>query len=271
MNAIKERNEGKVSTEAILRYSRITRYVLLRSLAWYNTSPKLDFIDEELSYHEFCDISNVVNILLKIFCDDFDKILESGDNICLDSEIEYAQFLLSRCKLLCLEPTYSSFLLVSAFLNNLVLRDGENLECFRIMYITEFCFLVLHRRFFWKIFDSKDGYQNLQKFCDEFHDNFTKDSTLRDLRKRTVGAKWINIVQNCVDASLVSFFLEDGEVKLFEEEYSKINDMECKSDHLREIESLLFPPCERSETEIFCKICDSKCHNYLVYVSQFCS
>ncbi|GFY68738.1 hypothetical protein TNIN_418141 [Trichonephila inaurata madagascariensis] len=162
MHEIKEGKESEESTP--LRYFGITRHVLLKSLALFNGSPKLDF-HEELQPHEFSDIAEVVNNILRIFRDDFDKILEAGDNIYRDPEIEYVQFLLSRCKLLCLQPTYSSFLLVCAFLCNLILGVGENIECFRILYITEFCF-VLNRRFFEGF---NDGYQNLQKYsCYEF-------------------------------------------------------------------------------------------------------
>ncbi|GFY74802.1 hypothetical protein TNIN_78771 [Trichonephila inaurata madagascariensis] len=201
-----------------------------------------------------------------IFCAEFDKILESGDDISLDPEIEYAQFLLSRCKLLCLEPTYSSFLLVSAFLTRA--NFAGNIECFRTLYITEFCFLVLYRRVFWKIFNSFEGFQNLHKFCDEFHKNFTVDSTLSDLRNTSIGAHWRHTVLHSVDATDESFnsSLEDEEVKSFEEEYSARNHMDCVSEASREIESFLFP-C-KSEIKSLCKTCGSKCHNYLAYTSQ---
>ncbi|GFR23240.1 hypothetical protein TNCT_84251 [Trichonephila clavata] len=95
------------------------------------------------------------------------------------------------------------------------------------------------------------------------------DSTLSDLQKTTVGANWINIVKGCVDASIVSFSLENVDLKLFEDDYSKVNRMECKLDHLREIENMLFPRCERSRIESFCNYCESKCYKYLAHANQF--
>ncbi|GFY49511.1 hypothetical protein TNIN_167881 [Trichonephila inaurata madagascariensis] len=116
MNEIKEWKGSEEST--LLRYFAITRYVLLKSLAVYNDSSKLDFLPQELEHDEHFDVARAVQNLQHIFHADFDKILKSGDGTSIDPEIEYAQFLLSRCKLFCLEPTYSSFLLVSAFLNH---------------------------------------------------------------------------------------------------------------------------------------------------------
>ncbi|GFQ81182.1 hypothetical protein TNCT_255201 [Trichonephila clavata] len=266
MNENKHADECKESTQELHRYSRMTRYVLLNSLACYTTSKKLHSFLEKLMYHELDYITEVVNILLRIFRADFDKIIDIGNSP--DSEIEYAQFLLSRCKLLCLEPTCSSFFLACAFLCNLILRNGEIIECFRILYICEFCFLVLHRRLFWKIFNSKDDYWKLQKFCDEFCKSFTMDSTLSELQKTTVGANWINNLKGCVDATQVNFYLDFVDLKLFEDDYSKVNRMECKWDHLREIENMLFPRCE-SRIESFCNYCESKCYKYLAHANQF--
>ncbi|GFQ69888.1 hypothetical protein TNCT_50391 [Trichonephila clavata] len=268
MNEIKEGKESEESSRALLRYFDMTRFVLLKSLSICSISPKFNFLLDEVPRHELSDVADVVQKLLLIFRADFDKILESGDDVSRDPEIKRAEFLLSRCKLLCLEPTYSSFLLVSAFLNNLILSDGENIECFQILYITEFCLLVLYRRLFWKIFNSKDSYVNLQKFCEQFQKSFTLDSTLSDLGKTTVGENWINSVQRSVDTTdNLNFSLEDFEVNSFEDDYSATNHMECVMEYSREIESILFP-C-KSEIETFCETCKSKCHNYLSYGSQF--
>ncbi|GFR28684.1 hypothetical protein TNCT_579521 [Trichonephila clavata] len=112
MNEIKEGKESEESSRALLRYCGMTRFVLLKSLSIYCISPKLNFLHEEVLHHELSDVADVVHNLLRIFRADFDKILESGDDISRDPEIKHAECLLARCKLLCLEPTYSSFLLV---------------------------------------------------------------------------------------------------------------------------------------------------------------
>ncbi|GFR28685.1 hypothetical protein TNCT_579531 [Trichonephila clavata] len=120
---------------------------------------------------------------------------------------------------------------------------------------------------FWKIFNSKDSYVNLQKFCEEFHKSFTLDSTLSDLRKTIVGANWINSVQHSVDTTdNLNFSLEDVEVKSFGDYYSAIRHLDCLTEYSREVESILFP-C-KSEIETFCETCESKCHNYLSYARQ---
>ncbi|GFS62002.1 hypothetical protein TNIN_322781 [Trichonephila inaurata madagascariensis] len=268
MNENKLAKESEESKFALLIYTRVARYGLLRSLAFYTSSVQLTSFLEEMTYHELSNFAYAVNILLGIFRDDFDKILNI--EIPLNSEIEYAQFLLARCKLLCLEPTYSNFILVSAFLNNLILTVGAKLKCFRILYITEFCFLVLQKRFFWKLFGSKDEYWTLQKYCDKFHKNFTLDSTLSDLQNTCVGEYWINVVQNCLNSTDVHFPLEDVEEKLYEDEYSNRSQMDCKSKPLIEIESFLFPRySKRTRKELFCYYCNSKCYNYLAYANQF--
>ncbi|GFY40828.1 hypothetical protein TNIN_52371, partial [Trichonephila inaurata madagascariensis] len=206
-----------------------------------------------LQFHELSYVTLVVNILSTIFQEDFDKILE--EDYPIDCELDYSKFLLSRCELLCPEPTYSSFLLVSAFLDNLIVCEAGDQECFETLYISEFCLLVLYRRLFWKIFNSEEGHQNLKKFCDEFHKNFTDDSTLSDLRNTCVGLNWIKVVQDCVNATDVHFSLEDVDIKQFENYYSTLSYIDCKSEASREIESL-FPLCEMCKRESFANIVD---------------
>ncbi|GFQ79028.1 hypothetical protein TNCT_535251 [Trichonephila clavata] len=221
-----ENKQGKEDKELMRvrnrhEYYRTVQYLLLKSLAGYNTSLKLSFLEKFMDL-SLSDVADVVHILGGIFRADFNKILKAGDGIYENSEIEYAQFLLFRClKLLFREPSTSSFLLVSAFLDILVLTGCEKVECFRFVFIVDFCFTVLYKRFFWMIFNSVEDYQNLQQFCNEFLKHFTRDSTLSELRNIRVGAKWINIVQHCVDAIDVNFSLTGGEVKWFEHYYAK--------------------------------------------------
>ncbi|GFR02699.1 hypothetical protein TNCT_114901 [Trichonephila clavata] len=263
----KQAKEIRKRTREFLKYSKLTRYVLLQSFALYNSSPKLDFI-EDLLQHELSKITDVVNILERIFQKNFDKMLDVDTP--KHCELDYPKFLLSRCALLCPKPTYSSFLLVSAFLSRFIFREAPSKECCGILYIGEFCLLVLYRRLFRKIFHSVGGYQNLEKFCNEFHKNFTEDSTLSDLRKTRVSENWINVVQDCVNATDVHFSLKDIEIKVFEECYSSINYMEYKSENLQKIESVLFPfRCDGCKKKSFCKYCGCKCHNYLVHARQF--
>lgn len=130
-------------------YSWVTRYLLLDTLGGCPVYSRIDcFL--ELSNDELNEISRTLGILIgRFFAKEFQKILEGFKEV---TEIAYAEFIFSRCALLCQEPTtYSSFLLVAAFLSNLVLMNVNDLSCFRILYISEFCFNVLYRRLFWKV------------------------------------------------------------------------------------------------------------------------
>ncbi|GFS48952.1 hypothetical protein TNIN_280841 [Trichonephila inaurata madagascariensis] len=91
--------------EVLNECCRTTRYLLLTSLTNYNTL-NLNFLEKK--DYELNDIAHVVNKIAGIFRADFNKILKAGDGIYENSDIEYVEFLLSRCKLLCRNSMSSS-------------------------------------------------------------------------------------------------------------------------------------------------------------------
>ncbi|GFV06262.1 hypothetical protein TNCV_915561 [Trichonephila clavipes] len=166
------------------KYLHITRYLLLNSLEESSFGIDAPF-HYELEKLDFYGIYVVTNMLaFCVFNNVFKKILEKRDEIKLysrtdsDCDTSDVQFLLSRCTLLCPVPTYYNFVLVVAFLTLVVFMDIDILNCFQTMYISEFCLSVLHRRTFWKIFQSEEDYKKLKIFCDEFR----KRALIRHIR-----------------------------------------------------------------------------------------
>ncbi|GFR15035.1 hypothetical protein TNCT_678511 [Trichonephila clavata] len=80
-----ENKQGKEDKELMRvrnrhEYYRTVQYLLLKSLAGYNTSLKLSFLEKFMDL-SLSDVADVVHILGGIFRADFDKILKAGDGI----------------------------------------------------------------------------------------------------------------------------------------------------------------------------------------------
>lgn len=261
--------ESKEQNDMHLKYLRVTRYLVLHSV--FVTTLEIPFL-ENIQYNELNEVACVRNVLIMyFFADDFEKILDVPSDKYVGADIDYAECLLSRCLLLCSEPTYASFMLVASFLSYVIDEYVDDLKCFRIMYIVEFCFIVLYKRRFWNIFKFKEDYLKLRRFCVKVDKMFTEKSTLKELRNTTFGVDWINLVKNCVEATDIDFSFTKSEKELFKRVYWKKLHIECKTDISRKIENILYPVPEGFEMEHFCKDCDSKCHNYLEYANLFTS
>ncbi|GFU46039.1 hypothetical protein TNCV_4692261 [Trichonephila clavipes] len=296
-----EKEETKGMPE---KYLHIIRYLFLNSLDESPFFVEATFFDE-LENIEFYGIHVVTNMLaFFIFHKEFEKILEKGDEIktfsatdsdsdsdcetdsnsyCKtdsdsdcgtysDCDTEYVQFLLSRCTLLCPVPTYSTFVLVVAFLTLAVIGDVDGLDCFNIMFLSEFCLSVLYRRKFWKIFQSAKDYEKLKKFCDEFRKHFKPTrSSMTELRTTSTGQNWRNFIRRSMEASGDSFPLEESEIEMFKYASSMSNNMKCKPEILQRIEKAFFSGERKRQMQSFCHLCKTKCHNYLIYVNSFIS
>lgn len=252
-------------------YSSVTRYLLLKTLSFSEIPSNISFI-KEMKPNEFSVISKVMGCLGKTFFhDDFVKILDAGEGKISISDVVFAEFLISRCLMLCGgELTHVTFTLVAAFLSNLVSIDVCELDCFHTLYICEFCLKILYRRMFWKIFQSKEDYEKLRTFCEEFFKSIEQGMTLNEFQNTDYGSKWCNLVRKCIDTTEDRFWLEDLEIEVFENHYSVESHMEYNSYISPEIQSRYFHDFDRSQIEEFlCDQCTSKCYKYLEHASMF--
>ncbi|GFQ86830.1 hypothetical protein TNCT_512061 [Trichonephila clavata] len=253
------------------RYSRMTRYLLLMSLEECTSYSRLPFF-HELEDIEFYGISAVTNyIRLCLFREEFSKILEKRNEKNTYCEVKHVEFLLSRCVLLCPLPTYPRFVLVVAFLINVIILDVDNIECFRITYLAEYCLNVLYGRMFSKIFRSREDYQCLKNFCHRFYRQLELCSTMSELRKTPVFVTWRKLIQGCIEDSDGFFPFKQSEINLYFKAVRERNCMECEPEMARTLESTYFSGPEFRKMQSLCQICGAQCHNYLTYVSSFIS
>ncbi|GFS33493.1 hypothetical protein TNIN_401831 [Trichonephila inaurata madagascariensis] len=212
------------------RYSCMSRYLMLMSLDESLLYSRLPFL-QELEHIEFFGVYDVANFLrLYLFREEFNSILERRTEVHFNNEMKHAEFLLSRCVLLCLEPTYPRFVLVVAFLMHVVILDVNKVQCFRLTYIAEFCLNVLHGRMFKKIFRSPEDYQRLQIFCQEFCRKLTLFSTMSELRKTPFFVTWRKLILGCIVDPHVFFPFEEEEIDFFYYARRVMNNLECKPD-----------------------------------------
>lgn len=253
------------------KYSSLSRYLLLASIIPSDIPSRVLCELESMVFPSHSETNEVMMVVMNFFYNDFGKILDADGGNLRSSEIDYAKFLLSRCLVLCDKPTYINFMLVAAFLSYAVFSNFDDVKCYRILYISEFCFYVLYRRKFWKVFESKEDYEKLQTFCHEFGKSTTPNPTLREMSNTAFGLKWISLVRDCINVSSDNFSLEESEVKLFDNVFS----VGCQLDS----ETFLIPIetdddlnslFESSEHNIlFCRTCGTKCYNYLMYMNEF--
>ncbi|GFY77852.1 putative E3 ubiquitin-protein ligase HECTD2 [Trichonephila inaurata madagascariensis] len=255
-------------------YVRFQRNLLLRSLIPSEIPQEIiDELQDTLKPAYFGIESVTVAFSNYIFYDEFLKVFEECAEMYDSSEIECAQFLLSRCIRLCdePEPTYLNFLLVAAFLRESVLQFFHVYQCYRILYICDFCLDVLYNRLFRKVFESREVYEKLELFCKEFLEHFTEDTTQGEFQDSTFGKHCVHFVEERFCVKNDSLFLTESEVELFETFYS-VESTE------KDEEWCILPETENAESSYFdakehypsdCMACGSKCSYYLNYVNLF--
>ncbi|GFR08839.1 hypothetical protein TNCT_9631 [Trichonephila clavata] len=253
-------------------YERLRKYLLLKSLIPTYIPQEIRDELEHVIEPAYFEIEFVIEDLCKyLFYDEFEKILEENTNMFGSSEIECAKFLLSGCISLCdePEPTYFNFLLVAAFLRESVFHFFGEYKCYRILYIGEFCFDVLYNRRFRKIFESREVYENLEFFCQEFLRIFPLNTTQEEFKASTFGKYYIDFVEERFNVNNDSFSLKESEVESFETFYS----LESKAN---QEEWPILLETENAESDHFdasehypsdCETCGSNCSDYLDYIN----
>ncbi|GFQ72270.1 hypothetical protein TNCT_515171 [Trichonephila clavata] len=214
-------------------YKRLKRYLLLRSLEplEIHNEIKRELFDKMQGAYFGIDLV-AENLSEYLFFDEFKIMFNESIDKFYCSELLGAEFLFSQCLMLCdeSEPTYFNFLIVAAFLNQSIFHFFLEYECFRILYIADFCLDVLYDRLFRKIFESKEIYEKLKLLCLDFLRNFSSDSTLCVLQNSSFGNYWMHFVEGRRKDPANSFSLNEKELELFEEFYSlesNAKDKEC--------------------------------------------
>ncbi|GFT56001.1 hypothetical protein TNCV_3116921 [Trichonephila clavipes] len=252
-------------------YVRLKRYLLLESLIPSYIPQKIREELEGMVQPAYFGIERVAQTFGEhIFKDEFLKVFEECVEMYNSSEIECAQFLLSRCIRLCdePEPSYFNFLLVAAFLRESVLYFHHECDCYRILYICDFCLDVLYNRLFRNVFDSREEYEELELFCKEFLEHFTEDTTQREFQDSPFGKDCVHFVEERFHINNGSFSLQESEIELYKTFYpveSEAKDEEmCIVHEAENAESDYFHAKEHYPSE--CTDCGSKCSDYLNYV-----
>ncbi|GFQ73661.1 hypothetical protein TNCT_383631 [Trichonephila clavata] len=253
-------------------YQRLKRYLLLEPLIATLIPQEICKELEHMTKPAYFGIEIVIGDLgVYLFYGEFEKIVSASAEIFRSSEIECAEFLLSRCLRLCdeSEPTFFNFLLVAAFLSESVLNSFRDCKCYRILYIGDFCFEVLYKRLFWKVFESREVCEKLELFCQEFFKLFPPDSMQDEFQDSIFGKYCIYFVEERINVHNDSFYLNESELELFE----KFHSMESNS---KREEWLTSCETENAEDAYFdareyyssdCETCGSKCFDYLHYVN----
>ncbi|GFU19887.1 hypothetical protein TNCV_2269141 [Trichonephila clavipes] len=253
-------------------YVCLKRYLLLESLIPTRIPEEIRDELEDMIKPAYFGIELVTQVLSAyLIYGEFDKILRESTEMFGSSEIECAQFLLSRCIMLCdePEPSHFNFLLVAAFLNESVFRFFLEYKCYRMLYIGDFCFYVLYNRLFRKVFESREVYEKLELFCQEFLKHFTPETTQGEFQDSLFGKYCINFVEERFNVNNDSFSLTTSELELFEKFYS----MQSNAKHeewsaLRETEYAEDAYFDAREYYLSdCESCGSKCFDYLNYVN----
>ncbi|GFS48950.1 hypothetical protein TNIN_280831 [Trichonephila inaurata madagascariensis] len=249
-------------------YDRLKQYLLLESLIPTFIPQEIREELEDMIKPAYFGIEFVTQDLSKhIFYDEFQKILGESAGIFGSSEIECAKFLISRCIRLCdePEPTYFNFLLVATFLKESIFHFFLVYKCYRILYIADFCFNVLYNRLFWKLFESREVYENLEFFCNKFLEHFTPDTTQGEFQGSNFGKYCIHFVEERFHVNNDSFSLKESEVELFETFYSMESIAKREEwQEMRETENSESAHFDAREHYPFeCETCGSKCSDYL--------
>lgn len=272
---IRLQNENVILKEEIddihYVYLFVTRYLLLKTLSLSSISPNITFI-KEMKPNEFLGVCKMMDgFSWSLFDEEYGEITDAwvGETNAL-FDIDCVEKIVSRCLMLCDgESTSIHFVLVAGFLSYLISIDYRDMDCFQMLYISEFCLEILYRRIFWKVFKSKEGYDNLRSFCDEFNER-SYNATVRELLNTNIGIRCMKLLRDCIDATEDRFWLDESELELFRNSYSVAAHMEYTSAVSSEIESQYFRYCVIVISKRpYCCECGSRCYSYLEHACMF--
>ncbi|GFS76624.1 hypothetical protein NPIL_80691 [Nephila pilipes] len=249
-----------------ISYYRLTRYLLLMSLTQTDISDRMRDLFEPMWYNELARAYEVVWDFAKVFYKDFEEILQVHEDALTDSGIKNAAFFISRCLLLYRKPTYANFVLIATFLCYIASAFYADTKCFRILYACEFCFVVLYKRKFWKVFNSQENCKKFLLFCDELNEQNCGKPKPAQLNTAFFES-WIKLVKGSIYVAVDSFILNDSEVKLFKMVYTVSNSkLRPLSQERRAILRALL---DDEDYEHHRLSCDTECHEYLDYVYEY--
>ncbi|GFY49739.1 hypothetical protein TNIN_106651 [Trichonephila inaurata madagascariensis] len=252
-------------------YASFKRYMLLKSLHGFDISPDIR-IELEKRYNGKYAGVELVNLELGafLFSGENENILKANEEMFHLSEKACAKLIISRCIQLWDDgkPTHFNFVLAAAFLKESIFHFFQKYKCFRMLYIVDFCLDVLCDRMFWEVFKTKEFYDKLQLFCDEFIEQNMTHSKQGELQKSAAGEYWRN------------FFKE--RLRVIDDYFSFTKKEEECFDKCYAVESIAvledWPISDETEKAVGdcfdarryypsdCMTCGSKCSDYLNYI-----
>ncbi|GFX48880.1 hypothetical protein TNCV_902621 [Trichonephila clavipes] len=267
-----EENVMVVETDYSYNYNSLVRFLVLEASIAARISMELFAELKKMETSQFFGIDEVVCIFSNLFKSYFSEILDSIEGEMNSSEMELATSILSRCVILAGEPSVYTFLLVAAFLNRAIFEDVNIFRCFRMLPIGEFCFEVLYKRLFHKVFVSEKVYEYMFLHCDAFR-NKTPDPIPEEFQETQLGQFYTDLVKKCVEVNIdANFTLTDSEKEMYHEICSLNISPVCGKRSL----SLKFDKgmnsyirTKKVDKVIMCKHCQSKCYSYLDIIEDF--
>ncbi|GFY45501.1 hypothetical protein TNIN_347831 [Trichonephila inaurata madagascariensis] len=174
--------------------------------------------DPEMTFHPYDTIRETLENLHYVFMRSTDEIFLTNTEKILGSRTTRVSFLLSRCLAICDQPSNISFLVVLAFIYDVIYYWRSQKKCYSIFFDCEFCLCALYKRKFWKVFRTQKDYDELVSFsrklleilepkvkADEF------DTALDSLPDRGMYA--YRLMENCVHAAVTDLDFTPSEIK----------------------------------------------------------
>ncbi|GFY07157.1 hypothetical protein TNCV_277041 [Trichonephila clavipes] len=188
----------------------------------------------EMTFHPYDTIRETLENLHYVFVRSTDEIFFSNTEKILGSRTTRVNFLLSRCLAICDEPSNISFLVVLAFIYDMIFYWRSQRKCYSIFFDSEFCLCALYKRKFWKVFRTQKDYDELVSFsrtlfeildpkvkADEF------DSALEALPDHGLHA--YQLMDSCAHAAEIDLDFTPSEIKFLGLNFENMDwDRECE-------------------------------------------
>ncbi|GBL78236.1 hypothetical protein AVEN_42790-1 [Araneus ventricosus] len=115
-------------------------------------------------------IISTVEVFVEAFCFSFEDIYRKYEVNFPLSEEKFIEFLKPRCLLLTKDNKCFNFMLVCAFVYEIIHSFSYYNECFHLVKVTSKCLAAILKNRFKKIFETNSDWEELMSFCIKIHD-----------------------------------------------------------------------------------------------------
>ncbi|GFV64708.1 hypothetical protein TNCV_1636611 [Trichonephila clavipes] len=227
------------------QFIELTDYLVARAI---NVCPVPFEVEDEISTVfclEYESLENSINHIRYIFNQEFKELFHLELKGILECQYSRVKFLLSRCLVVCDEPTLESFVFVCAFIFHMIFCWFTERGCYQIITDCRFCLYSLYKRKFCSTFRTPGDYEELKLFCKDVHgilspklENEELSAALDCLPDRGQGL--IGLIERCLTASEKNFSLNPLEVEFCERERTRtLNNLKRHSEN--EMQNIILP------------------------------